>query len=406
MAGLLWWQGRPTTDEDGDTEATAPVWTVDAGRAARLVIERADGRVVLERRDGAWWLPERDEPADARRVESLLDQLAGLRRAIPVAAAGGEAFGLGARPAAVVTWTDDAGAEQRLEVGIRAPAAYRVYVRTADGGIGAASGDPTEALATPAAAFADRHVFRLRPEAVRSVRLELDGHALEVRGQDRTWHVAGFGRADPDRVDDLVTDLLDLQLDERRDGLADPLPDAVVTVGLADGSEQVLILGPPDGEGMDARTPDGRGGRVFAGARRMLGRGPTDVGQRTAFQLRPERADAVSFHGLGHTFVASRSDTGWSAPALDPAAVYDHLLALASLPVVPTLDPLPPAAAPEARLTFHEPPAVDGGASLAVTFEIGPVLPDGTRAVRDAAGPGPGVRVDAAALDTVVRALP
>ncbi len=406
VAALLWGQGRPTTEETD--EATAPVWTVEQGRVRRLEIDRAEGgRLVLERRDDGWWVREPEEAvADAARVEDLAGQLAALRRAIPVESAPGEAFGLGTPPTARVRWVDDAGESQVLVVGERAPAAYRTYVLTAEGGVGAASGDPSALLLAPAEDYRDQRVFRFDPAEVRAVRIAFPEHVLDVRGEGRSWHLGGFGRAEPDRVDDLVMDLLDLRFDEEQPDLAVAEPRITVDVTLADGSAETLLLGPSEGFGFPARAPDGRTGRVFDGVEKMLGRGPTDVGQRTAFQLRLDVAERVVVTRGGRSFEAVRDGPGWTAPPLDPGVVYDRLSALSSLPVERTLAPAGPSDPPEATVTIHEPPPIDGGAPFVVTFLVGPIQPDGTRTVRDAAGPGPGVPVKASALDAALGALP
>lgn len=414
LGGVLWWQGRPTVAEDD--EASAVVWSVSADDVARVRVERAQGELVLERREGAWHVGAPGAGgelewslAEPRRADELVRGLAGLERAIPVAAAAKAPFGLAEPPEARVTWTRTDGSTSALDVGIRAPAAYRVYVRTADGGVGAASGDPTGILQAAADTFRDKRLFSFDPAQVRGVRLELDGHALEVRGEGRTWHLVGFGRADADRVDDLVVDLLDLRFDREVVGVAVEPADATVEVTLADGSVETVVLGVGDGAQIPARAPDGRAGHVFAAARGILGRGPTDLGQQTAFALRPQVADRVVAEGLGRRFEARHEEAGWLAPPTAPDAVYDAVLALASLPVVRSLDPVPsdtPSLPPEVTVTVHEPPVTPDGEPLVVRWLVGPALPDGTRVVRDADGPGPGVRVRSEALEAVLRGLP
>ncbi len=405
LAGLLWWQGSPTTAETD--EATEAVWSVDRDALRRLEIDRAGGRLALERRGEQWWLAEPVEAlAERAKVEDLVGQLSALATAIPIDATDGEPFGLGASPAARVTWIPVEGAASVLVVGTRAPAAYRTYVRTASGGVGAADGDPTALLQAPVDDFRDKRVFRFEPAEVRSVRIAFPEHVLEVRGQGRSWHLTGFGRAEPDRVDDLVLDLLDIRFDEE---VADLVPGpgfATVDVGLASGEQHTLILGASEGYGFPARAPDGRAGRVFDGVEKMLRRGPTDVGQRTAFQLRPDVADLVRVDGPSGSFEARRDGPDWVSPPHDAGAVYDRVAALSSLPVERSLDPAGPSDPPEAHVTVQEPPPPEGGAPFVVTFAVGPRLPDGTRTVRDEAGPGPGVRVKADLLEPLLSGLP
>jgi hypothetical protein len=404
ITGVLWWQGKPTTAEHSD--ATEQLWSVDREALRRLEIDRIEGRLVFEHRDGAWWMLDPAEAlADGARVEDLAGQLAALQRAVPVEAAPSEAFGLGDPPAAHVTWIPTTGAPSSLTVGIRAPAAYSTYVLTAAGGVGAANGDPTGLLHAPADDFRDRKVFRFAPEDVRSVRITYPEHVLDVRGRGLQWHLAGYGRADPDRVDDLVMDLLDIRFDTEDPAVLVDAPRVTVEVELEGGSVDTLSLGVSEGYGFPARSPDGRTGRVFDGVDKSLSRGPTDVGQRTAFLLRPEVADRVRFEGLGKVFEATRQGPDWSAPPLDAASVYDRVLALSNLAVERTLDPAGPSDPPEATVTIHEPAPADGGEPTVSTFVVGPALPDGSRTVRDPAGPGPGVRVSSEAFEALVRDL-
>jgi hypothetical protein len=309
-------------------------------------------------------------------------------------------FGLGEPPEAQVELTLEDGTVQRLTVGIMAPVGYRTYLRTADGVIAAANGDPNRVLQSDAARFRDRRVFRFDPGEVRSVRITSPEGTLSVTGQGKDWWLEGYTRADPDKVDDLVVGLLDL----RFDGV---LPDNLVIepviydvhVGLEDGSALTLKTGDPSptDAGIQAVTGEGRAGTLFSETLKQLGRGPTDIGVSTAFSLRLDTADSVEVVRGSQPVLARRNGPAWQAEGLDDGSVYDALLELSKVPIEYRRDPPPPPSPVDLTVTVTE-------ADRTLSVELGPPGEDGFRSARDKAGGQP-FRVPTAPLDQALERL-
>jgi hypothetical protein len=410
VAGVLYWQGE--REEPRDPDATAQVWKLDAADVVKVEIAREDGRVVLEKQGDAWQVSgtsvgaELRDRADEDSVRTLLDMLEGAESGVPVDAPADRAadFGLGEPPETRVTVTLADGATKTLDVGAATPVGFRTYVRAADGSIAAIGGDAARALSGDPAFYRDRKVLRLDPAQVRSVRLEGPEGTLEVKGQGKDWWLtssvpgpaSGAGaRADADKVDDLVVGLLDLRYDRVMADQHVAEPRFAVTIGLADGAERWLRVGEPGDMGVVVETDDGRAGVVYPALLDQLGRGPTDLAVRTAFQLRPDEADHVKIEGLA-TLDASRDGPDWTAPGVDPGKVADAVELLANVPIRWEREP-PPAPEPvEGRVTVTE-------ADRSWTIELGPVL-DGVRSARDTAGGAP-FRVPAEPLDQALGGL-
>ncbi|HHO54708.1 MAG TPA: DUF4340 domain-containing protein [Deltaproteobacteria bacterium] len=362
VSGILWWQGRQPRDDPSDPEATEPVWAVSADEIQAVTLQRRGDTVRLEQLGGTWWVtaPARSL-ADRGQVQDLLSTLASMERGIPIEAPGGDLapFGLGDPPTTRVVITTGAG-EQTLEVGDRAPVGYRTYARGAGGGVVAVRGDANAALQVPASRFRDHRIFRFDPGAVRSVRIVGPSGELEVSGSGHDWWIEGFSRAEPDRVDDLVMGLLDMQfadiLDET-EGIESPTYDVHVT--LEDGTVHRLRTGveTPLGTRVEAWGDPEVGrriGLILPELLLQLGRGPTDVGIRTAFRIHLDRSDRV-IATFGEARVeASRSGPTWSAPPLSEGAAYDLVQALADVGITYARVPPEPPGAPWGQLEVHE----------------------------------------------------
>lgn len=377
VAALTFWEAP---DASADPEATAEVWRVEAEAVARVEVDRAAGRLVLERTGDAWRLVEpAAADADPDRVADLLDELAHLRRGVPVPTDDPAAFGLGADPVARVEVVLEGGERRALVVGDRAPVGYRTYVRGADGGVVAVEGRPGDRLTDPADAYRDRRVLRFRPEAVRRVTLEGPEGALTVRGEGKRWWLEGFTRADPDAVDDLVMGLLDLRFDTF-DDVGEP-PDAPVrtaTVEFEDGGTSRLLVGEP-GPGGTPVWADGRRGRALTAALALLGQGPTDLGDARAFPLDPHRADTVVTIRGARRWEAVREGRDWKA---EGASAADRIGRIAEARIHYRREPVPALTEVWATVEVRE------GADTRVV-EVGQVL-DGTwRVARDRDGGEP-----------------
>lgn len=342
VAVVLFASGPPS--QEADPEATAVVWSIEADEAQQIRVARASDVVRLEKVGDRWWVREPfEDSADPDAVEDLLDVLHNVRSGIPVASTPERAaeFGLGEPPNARVTLRTADGAERTLDVGIETPAGFRTYVRDASGAVAAVNGDLNRPLQAEAERYRDPYVFRLAPEAVRSVTLP----GVHLSGSGDEWWVDEIGPADPDAARALIDGLADLRFDAF--GGDPPAAPASWVVGVEGGAAQTLQI-----EGERVRAPDGRVGAVSAAELGLLPLRADALAARSAFGL-TEDVDRVTV------------STGGAA---EPVA----LSALAGVRAVGA------AGAPSAVAITVE---VAEGAR-AWRIEIGPPEADGTRAAR------------------------
>ncbi|MCA9494256.1 MAG: DUF4340 domain-containing protein [Myxococcales bacterium] len=394
--GILWWQGEQ--DVDMDPDATVEVWSVEDDEVRRIAVTGAGGRVVLERPDDQtdWSVVEPFQAiADQRRADDLLRSLTAMKRGIPVdmPADRAEEFGLGTSPTASVEITLSDGRVQVLQVGSTAAVGYRTYVRNEQGRVAAATGDPSRLLSAEPERFRDTRVLRFDPALVRAVSVASPEGTLEATGKGKRWELTGFERANADAVDDWIMGLLDLRFDHQ--GEVAPLeePRFVVRVGLEDGSVLGIDVGDESTMGIVVAGTDGRSGVVFPESLQQLSRGPTDVGQRTAFLIDPESTDEVQVAKDDRVLLdARRNGAAWEAEGVEARDVAERVRRLASLPVEYRLEPPPAIGAPELVVTVDDPDAEP------VVWELGPVQPDETRTLHERGSEGSGLRVPDSAV--------
>jgi hypothetical protein len=350
VAGVLYFQGPPTGP--ADPAATALVWEPGKADEITAVTVQRPGDVVRFSREGEAWRIDEPAPAahaDEDRVSALVRALTSLTHGVPVDVAADRAdeFGLGDPPGARVTVRTAAGEEHTLVVGHEAPVGYRTYVRGADGGIVAASGDLSRLVSEEAATFRDHRVFRFTPDDVQELSIVGPDRTVALTSESGRWWIDGLGPADPVRVDDLVGSLLDLRfgmLDGTDGGGSDPV--YAVEVVLEDGSRQGLRTGMPEGDDVEAVASDGRRGTVYAGLLRDLGRSDTDLAWKTAFRIDLDADDEVTVAtAAGRTVKAQRNGPAWTIEGLDEGSAYDAVALLAAIPVLGWLD-APPADPP------------------------------------------------------------
>lgn len=402
--GLLWWQGEQPVDMDPD--ATVAVWSIEDDDVRRIVVARADSRLVLERADeeADWSVVEPFAAvADQRRVDDLLRSLTAMKRGIPVdmPADRAEEFGLGTSPSASVEVTLADGTSHVLQVGTTAAVGYRTYVRNEQGSVAAATGDPSRILGAEPERFRDTRVLRFDPALVRAVSVSSPEGTLEATGKGKRWALTGFERANADAVDDWVMGLLDLRFDHQ--GEVPPLDDPrfVVRVGLEDGSVLGVDVGEETTMGVVVVGTDGRSGVVFPESLQQLGRGPTDVGQRTAFPIDLESTDAITVVTGERTLLdAHRNGIAWEAEGAEPRDVADRVRRLAAIPVEYRIGSPPPIVAPELVVTVDDPDTEP------VVWELGPVQPDETRTLHERDSDGAGLRVPDAAVRAWLELVP
>ncbi|MEQ1564843.1 MAG: DUF4340 domain-containing protein [Myxococcota bacterium] len=391
----LYLGGNPPTD--ADAEATAEVWSVDAATVKAVVVTRASGTLRLEKRGEEWFVLDPEDLADGDQVRDLLDTLAQVKKGIPVEGVTDPAqFGLGDPPSATVAWTTADGEERSLVVGLESPVGFRTYARDAGGGVVAVNGDLNRPLQAEVGRFRDRHVLRFQPGDVRGVRIVGPDGTLNLHGQGLDWVSDGFGRADPDRIDDLVVGLHGLRFDQLGPPAEAP-PEPVshtVSITLADGDTVGFESRAPGPDGAWVASSDGRSGTVWPEALAQLGRGPSDVGLELLFGIRIDQTDTVTVSSGGESLVARRNGASWSSDAGDEAATYTWVSALAS--VRASIRPEPPPMPASVELTVA---MAEGDRKWVV--EIGPAGADGYRSAHDTAADA-AVRIPA---DSVAEAL-
>ncbi|MBX2801205.1 MAG: DUF4340 domain-containing protein [Myxococcales bacterium] len=332
---LSWWLMR----SDGSSqEEQTPLWTLPVVDVTRVEVVRPDDTVVLLREAETWSLsqPLMDTRVDERRVEQLLLSLAGLQVDEIVASPDedGEPYGLGDPPHLQVSLTMSSGRTHGLAVGLLTPVGYGTYARRSDGSVVALRGDLHRELLIDAAAFRDHRLLSFDPARVRAVELWGPNGTLRARGEGTQWWLDGFGRADPDRVDDLVMGLLDVRFDailDLEEEIAQPLRTA--TVELDDGTRLVARVGEDTPLGTLVWAPDDRRGTVVSDALMLLEQGPSDLGVREAFGIDLDRSDRVEVT-LGDQSVTLMRESGvWAAEGYERADALDLVQALADVGV-------------------------------------------------------------------------
>lgn len=391
-------------EEPADEDATAQVWTVDPTTATKIEVARPSGTFALEKRDEGWFVTapaDAADRADDDQVRDLLDSLRQVKLGIPVDGAAAHAgdFGLGDPPQARVTLTLPDGAQPVLDVGVEAPVGFRTYVRGADGTISAVSGDLTRPLGADVGRYRDHRVLRFDAGAVRDIVIAGPDGTLHVHGERLDWFIDGFGRADPDRVDDLVVGLLGLRYDELLDAAEAPIdaPRYSVRVTSVDGAVTTLETGSESEEGVIVAASDGRRGRVWPDAVKQLGRGPRDLGLELLFGIHIDTTDSVKISAGGRSVEAHRNGAAWEAPGMDAAATYAWVAALSTAKATLRREPPPPPDPVELTVEMR-------AGDRAWTVLVGPADAEGFRSARDAAADSP-VRIPAPAVDEALAAL-
>jgi len=307
--GAVAWFWEPT-EEPLDPDATEEVWSVSADEIVRVEIRRKGDTVVVSKGSGDEWRV--DAPwtgvADPDTIHDLVDALVEVERGVPVDGAVDRVeFGLGDPPTAYVLVTDLEGAVTSATFGDEAPVGYRTYALSAAGAVVAIGGRPGRSLLAKSSDFKDRRVFHVDPGAVRRVTIESAEGRLSVSGEKKIWWLEGFSRADPDRVEELILGLLNVRIDEFLD-LSDTItePAIVVEIELADGTVSPIKVGDPTPLGVLVEY-EGGFGTVFPESLRLLVQGPTDIGDRRAFPVNPDRTHEVSITRGNETWKADQA---------------------------------------------------------------------------------------------------
>ncbi len=386
VVGLLALTSDPDpTDPEGDD---VPLWQVAPDTIVAVELERAlpdDGQrerrdLALEQRAAGWFLTEPfQDRADDDAVRALFRLLALQHGEAVEEAMDPSEYGLGDPPLVRVTVHTKSGLERELWVGAKVPTGYRTYVRVPDGPVLTVAGDGHRVVTERVESFRDHRMLRVDPAMVRHVELFGPDGRLVIDGQGRSWGLEGWGRVEPNAVDDVVMGLLDLRYDliwEQDTWVEDPEYGAVVR---EEGGESVrLHVGRETPMGRVASTSDGRYGLMFPELVKQLGRGPTSVLDPDALPIDMERADAVRVELGGASVQATRNGPEWTIPGVDPAAAWGAVSTLAEAPAVYRFE------RPEGPFDAGRVEIREGDRTL--TLRLGPVV-DGLRAVVDDAHP-------------------
>lgn len=212
VLAIVVYRSRP---DYGAFEPHAKLLTFQASAVDGLKIEDGKGgSVFLRRRDGNWLLPDlADAPADTRRAEQVLAQLANLDKGYPVAttAAAAPRFKVAddafERRLTILAGDQEIG---RLYLGT-SPGIHKVHVRSAhDDAIFAVALDAVEVNAR-GDDWIDHRILALTPEQV--ARIALPGFVLEHEGDD--WRLADLPegqRTDLEEAHVLAGKITDLEI--------------------------------------------------------------------------------------------------------------------------------------------------------------------------------------------------
>ncbi len=387
----------PDPSGDDNPEATAPVWSVEEAKVVRVEVVRASGRLVVER-DGEKWkvLEPFDYPADTRVVEALVSELSAIDKGVPMDGDKAD-FGLADPPLAEVTLTLEGGETRQLKVGHPATVTRKLYVQAADGGIAAVESDVHELLIEDAESYRDLRIWSFEPSEVQSVVLDSAEGTLEVsRDPSNRWWLRGYGRADADRVEDLVVGLLNIRL-QRWHSPAEIFIDKVehtAVVTLKDGQQFRMEVGVSTGVISLVRVEGGAAsGPVNSEELALLGQGPADIGESRAFPL-----DTTAITGLsvelpdGRWSLQKKGDI-WERDGKEELKAQAALEAVARVGIEYPIEPPPAWSETVGKIVVQE------GDAQSV-WEVGGLVDDRWRLVRDTAGGDP-YRVQMAAFGPI-----
>ncbi len=388
VCALLFLPSDPdATDPEGDD---VPLWQVSPDTIVAVSLDRAlpeaGGRgrrdLAMERTPSGWFLTEPFRArADDDAMRALFRLLASQKGEAVDDALDPTEYGLGDPPLVRISVRTESGLERQLWVGAKVPTGYRTYVRVPGGPVLTVGGDGHRVVTDQVEAFRDHRMLDFDPAKLRHVELFGPEGRLVITGEGRSWGLEGWGRVDPNAVDDVAMGLLDLRYDliwEQDTWVETPSFGAVVRQ--EEGLELRLHVGDETPMGRVASTSDGRYGILFPDLVKQLGRGPTSVLDADALPLDLERANRVRVELGGRVVEARRNGPAWSVPGVDSGNAYIAVDALSSAVAHYRRD-RPEGPFDEGTVTIDED-------SVTHVVRLGRVE-DGLRAVLDEAHPWP-----------------
>ena len=335
--------GEP--EETFDPEATELIWDVEMASTQRFELERAEGKLVFEREGKGWRMLEPVESlADNYVVQKLLTDITHIDKGIPLPELDAAGVKLGDPPRARVTLTDKEGVVTTLDIGMDAPVGYRAYVMAPSGVVTAVDAQFNSALNEPTSTFRDKALIRFDAGAVRRVRVASPGGVLDVHGKGKVWWLEGFGRADADKVDDLISGLLRLQFKLIQDVESVPMDSPVFTVDVETTKETLTFhVGDRTPMGQVVYVKNGSGGMVEPQSLSLLGQGPVDIGDDHAIPAWPQLLESVevALGGQGFSLKKNEKNVWTSGGEVEPEADA-WLLEMALASVHYRREPVPP----------------------------------------------------------------
>jgi hypothetical protein len=370
------WVWAPSSGDE--PEGSVPVWGEAADEIVEITLsDPAFGAATLTREGDVWTVDAGGArfSADRWRVGDVVRELESARAGMPVAAAGADTSAFGFAGATVRTRDQD-GVVVEVAVGGKAPGGWRQYLRLADGAVVAVDARFERILVDPDS-LRDPRLLDIPAADVVGLRLTAPEGTLDVSvDADGMWWLEGFGRANPDAVDDFVMGLAAVRA-ERFEAL-EVEPERSVVVRLRDGASLQLDAGAAGAEGVPVRVGSGVTAWVAAPALALLGQGPTDLADPLAFPLPEEGPLSLTLSIDGATTTVARAP-GWTlngAPSADAAGLTSRL---SSVPARYRREPVPTADGSIGSLS------VEAGAR-AWSWSIGPEVEPGLWAVADSRG--------------------
>ncbi len=331
----------PPKDSGGDDEGEVSwtrIWpdaTSDGVQSARLELASGE-KLSFEKSEGGWKVTAGGASfaAEDRKVSNLVEDVLTAEIASDEASPGDlAAFGL-APPVAIVTLVAGDGKESTLRVGRDTPVGYGTYVQREEGGpVLRARARLSATLGTGLADFRDKALVRFSESEVSALSLLAtpacapeaapcpEPAPIKLEKDDHGWWLRApvQARADGDRVDGLLSALVDLRADAF---VADPsvvvTPDLTLELTVGE-TRETLTFGPDDG---------GRVARVPAQPEPVRLGGPLpeslsgDAQSWLDGRLLPVRLSSLTRVDLklgDATLSAERAEAGWSNPQAEGA---------------------------------------------------------------------------------------
>ncbi|RUL86470.1 DUF4340 domain-containing protein [Tautonia sociabilis] len=373
--GALWWArwaNVPTAAERAEmaVRVLPALMAVETSEIARVEVEQPGehgGRVVLERTGpDRWQVAEPIEArADARRIETLLNNLKALRRAPEAGDVAGDPdrFGLDP-PARVVRLYREGESEPVAALELGDELERLRYVRPEGGSVTLADALRLEPDDVDPGAWRDRALFNIYSYDVKSLDVAGPGRRLAVELDRGRWRVVAPFRApaNAEAINGLLADLAELEAVAGPEGFAAEDVEDLSPFGL-DPPRATITLVPAGLTGPDApqvahlgAAPEGKADLLYArrdGEDDVLlvrARGVADVGldpqamrSRKVVDFRPAEVAALEIEADGRTYRLLRGDEGWRvvspeegpADAIDVATLLETLTGLESAAFFP-----------------------------------------------------------------------